>query len=166
MGGGGGYSFTPKDKKHLEEKAKEHIKKAGEEKAKNIFISFSHEDMDEVNLLRGQAKNDKSDLEFSDYSVKKAFDSKDSDYVKRKIIEKIEKTSVTMIYLSKNSMNSKWVKWEVEQSVKMGKGVIGVYKGDKPPSSIPSHIKDNAGDIVPWKHDAIVAAVSKAAERR
>ena len=107
---------------------------------------------------------DNSDLEFSDYSVKKAFDSEDSDYIKRKITEKIEKTSVTMIYLSRNSMDSKWVKWEVEQSVKMDKGVIGVYKGDKAPSNIPSHIKDNASAIVPWKHDAIAAAVNKAAE--
>lgn len=166
MGGGGGYSFTPKDKSLLEKKAKEHIKNAGKEGAKNIFISFSHEDMDEVNLLRGQAKNKKSDLEFSDYSVKNAFDSEDSEYIKRKIREKIEKTSVTMVYLSDDSMNSDWVKWEVEQSIKMGKGVIGVYKGDLPPSNIPSHINDNVNDIIPWKHEAITEAVNNAAKDR
>jgi len=166
MGGGGGYGFSPSDKKKLEEKAKERLKEAGEPKTRNVFISFSHDDMDEVNLLRGQSKNDKSDLDFSDHSVKESFDSENADYIKRKIREKIENTSVTMVYLSDNSMKSDWVKWEVEQSKKMGKGVVAVHKGDTPPSNIPNHIKDNVNSIVQWKHDAMMSAVDKAAKER
>ena len=166
MGGGGGHGFSPSDKNILEQKAKEAIKKAGEQKARNIFISFSHEDMNEVNLLRGQAKNDNNDLEFSDYSVKVPFNSKNADYIKRQIREKIDKTSVTMIYLSEKSMNSNWVKWEVEQSIKMGKGVIAVHKGEKPPPNMPSHISDNASAIVKWNHEAISSAANYAAENR
>lgn len=166
MGGGGGYGFSPSDKQKLEQKAKERIKEAGEAKSRNVFISFSHEDMDEVNLLRGQSKNDNSDLEFSDYSVKQAFNSEDADYIKRKIREKIENTSVTLVYLSPKSMNSDWVRWEVEQSKKMGKGVVAVYKGDSVPSNVPAYIKNNVSSIVPWKHDAMMAAIHKAAEER
>lgn len=166
MGGGGGYGFSPTDKKTLEEKAKDRIKAAETAQSRNVFISFASEDMDEVNLLRGQAKNDSSELEFSDYSVKKAFNSKDADYIKRKICEKIEKTSVTMVYLSKDSMKSPWVKWEIEKSKEMGKGVIGVYKGDAPPSNVPSHIKSNCSSIVKWGHDAIMGAVEKASNKR
>ncbi len=114
MGGGGGYGFSPIDKKTIEEKAKDRIKEAESAQSRNVFISFAYEDMGEVNLLRGQAKNDNSELEFSDYSVKKAYNSEDSDYIKRKICEKIEKASVTMVYLSKESMKSPWVKWEIE----------------------------------------------------
>jgi len=166
MGGGGGYSFSQSDKGALEKKAKEAIEKAGKQIARNVFISFSHEDMNEVNLLRGQAKNDASDLEFSDYSVKEPFNSENSDYIKRQIREKIDKTSVTMIYLSEKSMNSDWVKWEIEQSVKMGKGVIAVHKGDSPPANLPKHITDNTSRIVKWNHEAIGGAVNYAAENR
>ena len=166
MGGGGGYGFSPTDKKTLEEKAKERIKSAENAHSKNVFISFAYEDMDEVNLLRGQAKNDSSDLEFSDYSVKKEFNSNDSDYIKRKICEKIEKTSVTMVYLSNQSMKSPWVKWEIEKSKEMGKGVIGVYKGDNPPANIPKHIKDNTNSIVKWNHESIMSAVDEASKKR
>ncbi|NRA54883.1 MAG: TIR domain-containing protein [Gammaproteobacteria bacterium] len=162
MGGGGGFGFSPTDKSQLEQKAKEKIEQAGNMKTRNVFISFSHEDMNEVNLLRGQSKNDNSDLEFSDYSVKKAFDSEDSDYIKRKIREKIKNTSVTMVYLSDKSIKSKWVKWEVEQSIKMGKGVIAVHKGNTPPANTPSYISDNVSSTVQWNHDAIMAAVNKA----
>lgn len=166
MGGGGGYSFSPSDKKKLEEKAKERLKEAGKEKTRNVFISFSHDDMDEVNLLRGQSKNKNSDLDFSDHSVKEAFNSENAEYIKRKIKEKIDNASVTMVYLSEKSMNSDWVKWEIEQSKKMGKGVIAVYKGDKPPSKIPAHIKDNVNTIVQWKHDAMTVAINTASEER
>lgn len=38
--------------------------------ARNVFLSFVEEDLDLVNLFRGQVKNENNDLEFSDYSVK------------------------------------------------------------------------------------------------
>ena len=61
---------------------------------------------------------------------------------------------------------AEWVKWEIEQSKKMGKGLMAVYKGDTPPSNIPVHIKNNINNIVPWKHDEIMAVVDKAAKER
>jgi len=165
MGGGGGYSFSPVDKKELEKKAKEHLRNAGEIK-RNVFISFSSDDMDEINLLRGQAKNDGVNLEFSDHSVKKAYKSDQDEYIKRQIRGKIEKASVTMVYLSPNSMKSDWVKWEVEQSKKMGNGIIAVYKGDRPPAKIPSHIKDSAIAIVQWNHASMMKAIEDASTNR
>lgn len=165
MGGGGG-GFSLEDQRRLEEKAKERIKLAENAETRNVFISFSSEDKDEVNLLRGQAKSDSSDLVFSDYSVKEAINSENSNYIKREICKKIEKASVTMVYLSKESMNSPWVRWEIEKSKEMKKGVIGVYKGDNPPVNIPRHIKDNVSEIVKWKHDSIMKAVEKASKNR
>lgn len=73
---------------------------------------------------------------------------------------------VTMIYLSNKSMTSDWVRWEIEQSVKMGKGVISAYKGYDPPADIPNHINNNANSVVPWKHDSMMVAVDKAAKER
>ena len=64
------------------------------------------------------------------------------------------------------SMKSDWVKWEVEQSIKMGKGVVAVYKGDKQPVNIPKHITDNTNSIISWNHTAMMKAVDKAAKDR
>ena len=44
-------------------------------------MSFAFENEDEVNLLRGQAKNEKTDLEFDDFSLKEAVNSKNEDYM-------------------------------------------------------------------------------------
>jgi hypothetical protein len=70
-GGGGGSRRTLGDLRSLEEKAKEALTPG----RKNVFISFDHDDLEEVNLLRGQAKNDRNDLEFNDRSVQEPYDS-------------------------------------------------------------------------------------------
>jgi hypothetical protein len=78
-----------------------------------------------VAFLRGQAKNDKTDLQLDDHSVKKAFDSVNTDYIRGQIRERIDRCSVTVVYLSEKSATSRWVNWEIEESIKRGKGIIG-----------------------------------------
>ena len=124
MGGGGGYGFSVDDLHALDKKAKDAINQSQDIK-RNVFISFDSDDLDEINLFRGQAKNESSDLEFSDYSVKVPYNSENADYIKRKITEKISKCSACIIYLTDDSVKSRWVKWEIEKCKEMGKSVIG-----------------------------------------
>jgi hypothetical protein len=53
------------------------------------FLSFVEEDLNVVNLFRGQAKNDNTDLEFADYSIKDPFDSRNADYIARGITDQL-----------------------------------------------------------------------------
>lgn len=88
MGGGGGRGgLTFEEKLRLEQVAKETLSKASGDGKCNVFISFVTEDLDEVNLLRGQAKNDNCDLEFNDWSLGEPFDSQKADYTRRGIRE-------------------------------------------------------------------------------
>lgn len=50
---------------------------------------------------------------------------------------------MTVVYLSEKTASSKWVNWEIEESLKRGKGVIGVYKGDTPPARVPPAFQQN-----------------------
>ena len=133
----------------LEQKAKELLHE-GASGRRNVFIGFAYEDADEVNLLRGQTRNKHSDIEFSDYSLKEPFDSKNAEYIRSKIIERIRQCSTTIIYLSNHTAKSRWVKWECEKSAELGKTVIAVHSGKTPPKSIPSFIRENKVKIVPW----------------
>jgi hypothetical protein len=165
MGGstGSGLSFNLSA---LESSAKQKLSEAASPTATHVFISFATEDMNEVNLLRGQAKNENSDLAFDDYSVKKAYNSEDADYIKRQIREKIDKTSVTLVFLSPNAAKSEWVNWEITESIKRGKGVIGVYSGDSAPSSVPGSFRENGCKAVPWKHDELNRAIADSKTKR
>ena len=82
MGGGTGYnSLSLGDTKELEKKAKEELNRG---ERSNTFLSFDYDDIDDVNLLRAHAKNDKSDIEFIDRSVREPFDSNKAEYLKKK----------------------------------------------------------------------------------
>jgi hypothetical protein len=166
MGGSGGGGIPPSDLKRLEEKAKDTLKSASAETSRHVFISFAHEDLDEVNLLRGQAKNEKTDLTFDDFSVKEAFDSANAEYIKRQIRERIDRCSVTVVYLSRHSASSKWVNWEIEESFRRGKSVIGVYQGNNAPKHLPPAFRATRCKAVKWEHAALMKAIEDASSKR
>jgi len=148
MGGGGGGRDLG-DTSDLEQRAKE-ILKQGQTGRKNVFISFAQEDENEVNLLRGQAKNQNSDLEFNDFSVKEPYDSQRREYIQQRIRERIRQCSMTVVYLSSNTPQSRWVEWEAEESIRLGKRVIATHSGTAPPADLPDFIRRHGIRIVPW----------------
>ena len=106
MGGSYGGGLSNLDIQSLSEKVRQKLADAKSDVSRHVFISFDHEDLNEVNLLRGQAKNDKVDLQFDDHSVKEPFDSTNADYIKRQIREKIDRCSVAVVYLSDKTVES------------------------------------------------------------
>ena len=158
-GGGGGRSLTPDETKKLSEMVAETIKESAKPR-QNVFISFASESLDEVNLLRGQAKNENSDLEFNDWSLKSPFDSSNSEYIRSGIRDRIRLCSLTIVYLSAEAATSKWVDWEIRESLRLGKAVVAMYKGDAPPSQLPTVIREKNIKIVPWNHAELSAAIS------
>lgn len=144
--GGGGYSRLG-DVKRLEQKAKEALQGG----RRNVFISFSMKDIDEVNLVRAHAKNENSDIEFNDRSVREPYNSERAEYIRARLKERINQSSTTVVYVSENTAKSSWVEWEVKTSIELGKRVIAMYKGDSPPANAPSWIKDSNIAKVAWK---------------
>lgn len=144
--GGGGYSRLG-DVKGLEQKAKEALQGG----RKNVFISFSVKDIDEVNLVRAHAKNENSDIEFNDRSVREPYNSERAEYIRSRLKERINQSSTTVVYVSENTARSNWVQWEVKTSLELGKRVIAMYKGDAPPRNMPSWLQNPNITKVAWK---------------
>ena len=150
-GGGGGDSGSLGDTSYLEGRARE-ILRQGETGKKNVFISFAYEDVAEVNLLRGQAKNDNSPIEFNDHSLNEPFDSERAEYIKQRLRERINRCSTTVVYLSSSTRASPWVQWEVEKSIELGKRVLATFSGTAPPSKLPSFVKEQDIKVIPWSN--------------
>lgn len=165
MGGGGSNNYDTRVIDRLAKVAQDSFKNAQPEK-RNVFISFDHRDVVEVNLLRGQAKNENNDLEFNDYSLKEPFNSERAEYIKSGIREKIRQSSVTVIYVTDNTHESEWVDWETRESIAQEKGVICVHKGDTPPAKLPSFVGELKLKIVPWKHKELADAIETASQKR
>lgn len=162
MGGGGGgrrRGLSPEEFERLTRVARDKLREAAEPQKRNVFLSFAHEDLADVNLLRGQAKNENSDIDFNDWSLRKPFDSKEADYIKRGIRERIRQSSMVLVYLSEHTAASRWIDWEIREALTMGKEVVAVYKGDNPPSPVPAVIREKRIRMVPWKMDDLSRAL-------
>jgi hypothetical protein len=150
MGGGGGGSRSIGDIQSLVNRAKEELKQGDKPSKRNAFISFAYEDVNEVNLLRAHAKHEHSPIEFNDWSVSEPINSERAPYIKQKIAERIAQSSVTVVFLSDSTVKSEWVAWEIEESVRRNKHVIGVYPKDSCPAQLPNAIKSNNIKCVAW----------------
>jgi len=126
--------------------------------SRNVFISFANEDKPLVELLRGQAQNEDSTLKFNDRSLRAPFESKRAETIRQGIRERIRESSVTLVYVSDHAAMSKWVNWEVEESVKLGKNVVGIYQGEHPPH-LPPAIKKHGIKVIAWSHKGIAKAL-------
>jgi hypothetical protein len=150
MGGGGGGSSSIGNIQSLVDRAKQELRKSEQGERRNVFISFAYEDINEVNLLRAHSKNENSPIEFNDWSVSEPINSERAPYLKQKIAERIEQSSLTVVFLSNSTAKSGWVDWEIEESVRRGKTVLGVYPQDSKPKSFPDSIKTHKIKCVSW----------------
>jgi hypothetical protein len=150
MGGGGGSSRSIGDIQSLVDRAKKELQMGEQTGRRNIFISFAHEDVATVNLLRAQARNERLPLEFNDWSVSEPINSERATYIKQKIAARIAQSSVTVVFVSNDTAKSEWVSWEVEESIKQGKHVVGVYPQNARPAVMPATLTRNRIKAVPW----------------
>ena len=166
MGGSGGRYLRESEIDALEQTSKTTMREGAQPQRRNVFISFDSDDLTLVNFLRGQAKNENSSLDFIDRSLMRPFDSEDAEYIKRGIRERIRQASVTICFVTENTAQSRWVDWEIRESIKLGKGVIAMYQGEKPPPNLPPAVKEFGIRLVPWKQTEITSAINQAAEER
>ncbi len=161
MGGGGGRGPSRDELSYLEKLARKALREGEESTKRNVFISFAIEDKNEVNLLRAQAKSENSDIEFNDWSLREPFDSKRADYIRKGIRERIERSSITVVYISEYTASSKWVDWEIQETIRLGKGVVAVHKGDSPPRKLPDAVIEHKVPVIQWTQTGIAAAIQK-----
>lgn len=124
------------------------------------FLSFVEEDLNVVNLFRGQAKNKNSDLEFADYSIKEPFNSRNADYIKSGITAQIKLANLTICLYGPTTHSSSWVNWELQKSLDLGKPIMGVQLYDDGRTKYyPSPLENKTR--VGWNIDSIVQTMRK-----
>lgn len=133
--------------------------------ARNVFLSFVEEDLELVNLFRGQAKNPANPLEFSDYSVKVPFDSSNAAYIRTEIKDLINRSSVTLCLIGTRTYGSTWVDWEIKTSRELGKGIVGVRLHSSSSDVIPNALSSSSSEIVNWNIQEIVNAIERVARK-
>lgn len=129
---------------------------------KRVFISFAHEDRPQVNGLRLLAANPDFDIEFYDESVRVAIDSTNVDYVRRKIREKISRTSVTVCVLSATTYTSVWVDWELRESIDKGNAIIVMGIKGLTHAKLPNVLSELHHEWYLWNYETLARLIREA----
>ena len=129
---------------------------------KRVFLSFKAEDKQQVQGLRLMAANDKFDIEFFDESVRTPIDSTNRDYIRRKIREKINRTSVTVCLIGPDTHKSVWVDWELEESFDKGNTVIAMALKGVDRANLPASIKAHNLTFYGWDSDNLANLIEAA----
>lgn len=149
------YSKSSSQKVKSSDKSEQSLLPSGTKR--NVFISFHMEDEAQVGLLRHQAKNEKFNLEFRDYSVKKPFDNK----WKTRCEERIEQTSITIVMIGPETYKRPAVLWEINKSYELGKKVVGVRIRKDKNDPIPGPLLRHNAKIINWNMEEIQHELDK-----
>jgi antiphage defense system Thoeris ThsB-like protein len=128
--------------------------------ARRIFISFQRRDRDRAagfNLLRW---NKNVDFEFVGRHLLSPVDSEDPDYIRRMIGEQMHGTSITVVLIGKETVDSGWVAHEIERSLADGKGLLGIRL--EPGVAVPQALADSGAEIIDWDPHAFEDAIERA----
>jgi Thoeris protein ThsB, TIR-like domain len=110
---------------------------------RRVFISFDHDDSEQVNGFLG-LRNILDNFEFYNHKLDRRVDSADGNYVGRVIKDEyIRPASVTIVLIGNTTAQSSWVQWEIQESIRQGKGLLGIrLKGTW--GAVPAGIPQNA----------------------
>ena len=127
---------------------------------RNVFISHIHEDDEGVSEIKELLK--KHGFIVRNYSItsEKFNKAKSPDYIKYHILAPhIQLCSALVVYISSDTICSKWVNWEVEYAHRIGKRVVGVWARGQRGCELPEALNNCADAIVGWNGDNIIKAI-------
>ncbi len=138
--------------------------------ARRIFISHQHEDRMQAKGFNLLQWNPNVDLDFVGRHLLDPVDSSNTEYIKRKIMEQLSGTSVTVVLIGNKTGDSNWVLWEIEQSLSKNNpnGILGILlKGATPPapdSPVGKALHAAGAEIIEWQPHEFNAAIERAAK--
>nr|WP_284694447.1 TIR domain-containing protein [Geomonas sp. Red32] len=136
----------------------------------NVFISHHHKDDNHVDKLTELLGKNGCLIRNSSIRAKPANQAKlnkgliKDSVIRRLLRMKISWAGAVIVLVGKETHKRKWVNWEIEEALKRGKKIIGVYEnGLKEKVKLPDALDDSATSIVGWNSTAIIDAINGAA---
>ena len=95
--------------------------------ARRTFFSFKYKDVSRAMVVRNswvtQGKEAAGFIDAADFEeIKRKGDSA----IKAWIDNQLKGTSVTVVLVGEKTCNSRWVKYEIEKSIEIGNGLLGI----------------------------------------
>ena len=144
--------------------------------ASNIFVSFDHDDQQQVGGFKALKSNPNHPLDFHDHSLQEPVTDRigkpikyppsdqRSKPVRDTILKKFDKCSKLIVLIGDNTHKSEWVEWEINNFFKMKKGTSGdntrkrirgmTLKGSDN-ATIPRALVNQSTKVLAWDPEAL-----------
>lgn len=96
--------------------------------ARRVFFSFKYkEDVSRAMVVRNSwVAQGKEAAGFIDAADFEKLEKQGDDAIRKWIDKQLEGTSVTVVLVGEKTCGSRWIKYEIEKSIKEGKGLLGI----------------------------------------
>jgi len=94
---------------------------------RTFFSFYSDEDVWRATNVRNSGALNKEDVEFIDASLWEEAEREGHDAIKKLIDGALAKSTVTAVLIGANTASRKWVRYEINESIRRGKGLFGVH---------------------------------------
>lgn len=124
----------------------------------HVFISHSWKYPDPYETVK-RWLNEASYFNWSDYSVPfyDPLDANTGRELKAKIKQQIASCSCVVILSGMYVSYSKWINYEIDTAIEMGKPIIGVRPWGQ--EKVPAGVSENADVMVGWNSSSVVQAI-------
>jgi hypothetical protein len=96
--------------------------------ARRVFFSFDYDDVWRASTVRNAHVVDgRSRAGFHDFSLWEKVRRKGDAAIERMIDDALKGTSVTVVLIGARTARSRWVRYEIQESLARGNGILGVY---------------------------------------
>ena len=97
---------------------------------RKVFFSFDYDDIFRVNVVRNchafASVAERQAVGFFDKAEREQLKRLDDASIKQWIRAQMSGSSVTVVLMGENTYTSRWVRFEIEESVREGKGLLGI----------------------------------------
>jgi len=95
--------------------------------ARKVFFSFEYGDVSRAMVVRKSwVTQERESAGFIDAADFEALKRQGDAAIQRWIDNQLKGTSVTVVLVGKETCSSKWVKYEIEKSIEIGNGLLGI----------------------------------------
>jgi len=130
---------------------------------RRVFISYQHDDINQAKGFNLLQWNPNVPIEFVGRHLLSPVESEDPQYIRSKIREQLNGTSVIVVLIGRHTAESEWVDYEIRASVERGNGIIGIRLKGAENADVPPALVEAGAKVIDWTPDTFADEIERSA---
>lgn len=129
---------------------------------RRAFISFQSDDRMQARRFVQLKLDPDVQLDISARHLIDPVQSYDEAYIKRRINEEMDGTSMTIVLIGENTHTSEYVAYEIQRTVELGHALLGIRVPGAENARVPAGLEENGAEIINYEEAEFNPAIARA----